>query len=72
MRIKYVGLSDTRIIRKADWASVEPERGGPIDHDMVTWDASNEFTADVSDAAGNFLLVFDPEFKEVQKESKAK
>ena len=35
--VKYVGLSDVRIIRKADWARIN------IEHDDVEWSCRNNF-----------------------------
>lgn len=70
MKIKYVGTSDVRNIRKSDWGSVDPSMGGPIEHDAVVWDASNNFTADVSGKAAEFLLQYDPEFKEIHEQPK--
>lgn len=36
--VKYVGLSDVRIIRKEDWATID------VEHDDVVWDRKNHFT----------------------------
>jgi len=65
MDLKWTGGSggDRRIISKRDWSDVTPEMGGPIDHETVVWDASNGFVNTVDDAAGEFLLKYDTEFK---------
>lgn len=47
--VKYVGLSDIRIIRKEDWASID------IDHEEVVWDRSNHFTVRASDLSEQAL-----------------
>lgn len=36
--VKYVGLSDIRIIRKEDWAMIG------VEHDDVIWNRRNRFT----------------------------
>lgn len=36
--VKYIGLSDVRIIRKADWAQIG------IEHDDVEWNRRNGFS----------------------------
>ena len=64
MRLKYTGTSDIRSISKSEWSRVDEAFGGPIDHEAVVWDASNDFIADVSPDAAKFLLKYDPEFKE--------
>lgn len=70
MKMQYVGTADVRIIRKSEWGSVDPSMGGPIEHEAVTWDASNNFTADVTGKAAEFLLQYDPEFKEIHEPTK--
>lgn len=61
MKVKYVGLSDERVIGAADWASIG------VTHDGVQWDASNGFTVDISDEAANWLLPHDREFRSVDE-----
>ena len=77
MDLKWTGGSggDRRIISKHDWSAITPEMGGPIDHETVVWDASNEFINSVNDDAAEFLLKYDSEFKhptahELGKEAK--
>lgn len=41
--VKYVGLSDVRIIRKGDWATIN------IEHDDVVWNRQNHFTVSADD-----------------------
>lgn len=50
-----------RIITAADFKSVDVE-----DQGKVTWDASNGFTAEVSDAAAEYLLSKETNFVEIK------
>jgi len=63
MFVQYVGPSDVRTITADDWKTVDEGRGGPVENDTVTWDDDNLFIAEVTDAAGEWLVRYDPEFK---------
>lgn len=47
--VKYVGLSDVRIIRKEDWARIG------IEHDDVAWNRQNHFTIPADDLSKEVL-----------------
>jgi len=70
MKIRYSGPSDERIIRREDWEGIDPGFGGPIDHETVVWDMSNDFTQNISDPAGEFLIKYDREFSLVELKKK--
>jgi len=52
--------SDARSITESDWKSL-----GIEDQGKVVWDKSNKFTAEVSDAAAEWLVQDDPEHMKI-------
>jgi hypothetical protein len=51
MELKYVGTSDDHTIRTKDFASI-----GVDDHEEVVWSRKNNYIAEVSDEAAEWLL----------------
>lgn len=62
MKVKYTGNSHVRKLSKADLV-----RHGVEDQGHVEWNESNDWTAEVSDSAGQKLLELDSEFQEVKE-----
>lgn len=56
--VKYTGTSDVREIYKKDFDSV-----GVTDQELVRWEQENDFTAEVSDAAAEYLTTKEPDFE---------
>lgn len=56
-QVQYVGLSDIRIIRKADWAIIG------VDNEDVVWNRANKWAIPVSQLSAEVLnyCQYDPE-----------
>lgn len=65
MLLKYTGTSDVHLMSEDDW-----EQAG-IKHDAVSWDASNNWTAEVTATAGKKLMG-DGTFEDVTDEAAPK
>lgn len=55
VKVQYTGSADSREITKAQFSAVPEENGGPLDHDKVVWDSSNDHIAEVSAAVAKWL-----------------
>lgn len=47
--VKYMGLSDVRVIRKEDWAQIG------VEHDDVQWDKTNNWRVPAKDLSKDVL-----------------
>lgn len=56
-----------RVISKSDFAGIDGARGGPIEHETVAWEAANDWVADVSDDAAEYLIAHEPGFAPATK-----
>lgn len=65
VRIQYRGPADVRKILKSDWT----QRGVDVDdQEAVVWDADNQFVAEVSENAANYLKANDSYFVDAPAE----
>lgn len=72
VQVKYLGEVDSREISKEDFAAIPSGLGGPLDHDTVTWDASNVYIADVNEEVAKWLERSYPnDFKKLTKKEAA-
>lgn len=56
-KVKYVGLSDERVIRKSDW-----DKAGVKSTDTTRWNRKNKFTVDGLSEGALTLLKKDKDF----------
>lgn len=56
-----------RVLEAGDFKGIPEDKGGPIEQKTAVFEAENDWTAEVTAAAGKYLLEHEPGFSEVKK-----